>query len=278
MKSIYALAVAAALVFTACSKKDDAKPDTGAKTLSTKVLGKWSLGSEVEIGARKAGSTLAKETSVGEGFVEFLADSTYYIHDARGKFYTGKYSALDSINISLGSFGKITAISFTSTGINFKLTYGANNEELTLAGVKIQTAAADDKTKLISRIWSLTKEDNGESMFGQWPVWDAAGEIVGYKQIDSITIQFSTYGTRILRRFENTVLIDTDVTNWKWHATEANRFLFYPVGTNPGEYPYETALELTKDIMKTEQVADFNGDGLLTADEKYKYTLKPAVK
>ncbi|UYQ94326.1 hypothetical protein MKQ68_04375 [Chitinophaga horti] len=291
MKAIYALAVAAAVMFTACSKDDKPtpKPDGGATYVYTKVQGKWLFGEEVIIPTGKKaadsksglfgkrGNAQGKEASAIVSFVEFLSDSTFLVVDAMGATFKGSFTAKDSTTIDLKDFGTISGISFTEGKINFKLTY--KDQQIVVAANKAPQIAADDRNKLICRTWYLTKEEDGGDAFEGDAVYDDNGEIIGYENVpDSITFQATLSGTYMIQFFANKQLLDADVANWKWHAS-ANTFQYWWGNQEPSEDENLVIIrELTKDVLKITESDDYNQDGQVTADEITKNTLRPAVK
>lgn len=284
MKKIYLLAVAATLVFFACSKdKDDDTtpeiPENGASALYVKALGKWTFG-DLVLQDRKAaipktrkGFAFAREAGDDNvGFIEFLSDSTYLLTDTQGHFFTGKFSAKDSTTISLGTYATLSGITFAQSGINFRLTYIASNQSISITAVKAAAIPASDSTALLCRNWYLTRNESGDNFYSNERS-DTAG-------VDSLCVQMTASGTYMVQGFHNKVLVEADVMNWRWHSSKRNYFVYW--------YPEEIVLneddnsvlvrELNKNVFKAFEKDDLNNDGKIDAEEGWKWEFRPAGK
>ncbi|UYQ94325.1 hypothetical protein MKQ68_04370 [Chitinophaga horti] len=244
MKQLSLLLIAAMVAFAACSKSENPPQES----LYTKVLGKWSLN-----GVSLQTQSNGKKADAKDGFIEFLSDSTFYIYDAGGQFFTGKFSIQDGASISLENFATIRSLTFSNTALNFILMY--NGKEITIAATKAPTIALTDSTTLICKNWHLTREGTGGQLYeAARGLFDAEGNPIGSFVPDSVTFRFTTSGTYLVQMFKEKQLKSVDVFNWKWHSSLANHYVCWD---NSLEFDEEKdkveVLELNKNAFRSSQ-------------------------
>lgn len=272
------------LTLAGCSKDDDNnidEPDDGrtAEQLTQEILGKWTFGDDLSFEARgiptsnplakaRTRSVLSKSRIlagtpdiiaggtatgvIGAGFIEFLADGTFFILDADGNLFTGNYTATNGETIDLSGFGSITDITFADGRIDFVLRYvnAGQTRTFEIRANKAAEIPASERTSLICRTWEL------ERIVAGWDGFENSG-------ISKVTVTFSPSGTYVFQFFEgNGGLIAADVEYWKWHPTDANKFLSWAAADTEPTSNYDdysvNILELT--ASQLEIASYYNGN------------------
>lgn len=187
-----------ALLFTACSKDNNTKPDIDdteepkdqgtAEQLQKDIIGKWTIdGNGLNIMAStaqskslkasasnrmastKIASTNTMSTSTTSAFIEFLADGTFIILDSNGNVSIGDYTAKDGQTIDLSGFGSIKDIKFADGNIDCVIHYTQSDSPKTL-NIKAKKAvqiSASDRTTLLCRTWQVERIENKWS-YSNW--------------------------------------------------------------------------------------------------------------
>lgn len=223
------------LLFTACSKNNDPKPDIDdtenptntitAEQLRENIIGKWTIeGNGLNIAPSSIKPRLTASahnrltsniiagtngTAATSAFIEFLEDGTFIILDSNGNVSTGDYTAKDGQTIDLSGFGSIKDIKFDADNINFVIYF--DNKTLTIKAKKSAVIPASDKTTLLCRTWELEHRIKG------WDEIPTAG-------VTKSLLTFSKSGTFLARFYNNKgEVVMTATEYWKWHPTDANR-------------------------------------------------------
>jgi hypothetical protein len=212
----------------------DPKPDNPSKKeeLQKDILGKWIV------------ETSSGRTMGDNAFLEFLSDSTYIIYNITDTLVTGTFEATSGTEISLEGFGSLNEIKFASEKISFKLVY--SGKTITITAGKSGVIDPGDKTKLLTKNWSLTTEEGGSALIN---------ETTG---IDRVTILFTASQTYLVQFFSNGKLVESGMNNWKWHALDPNRFVYWEDGQDIKEGNYGVIHELSETHLKVTDNADGN--------------------
>jgi hypothetical protein len=217
------------VLLLSCTKDHDIEPkpnDTEKSQLQTSIVGKWTVESR------------SGRTTADNAFLEFLTDGTCIIYNIADTLVTGKFEATSGTEINLAKFGTLTEVKFEQGKVNLKLAY--SGKKLTITAGKVAIVDSSDKTKLLSRNWSLTKEENGADFF------------VSGLGVDKVTVLFSASGTYLVQFSNKGQLVEAGMLNWKWHSAKADRIVYWEDGTAVNEDKnYVIIRELTKDILKT---------------------------
>ncbi|WAC12402.1 hypothetical protein [Dyadobacter pollutisoli] len=214
---------------TSCSK-DHELPDpddlSGNEKLQTDILGKWIV------------ETSSGRTMTDNAFLEFLSDSSFIIYSITDTTVTGTFKVTSNTEISLANFGTMSEIKITQDKISFKLAF--SGKWLAISAVKSTLVDASDKTKLLSRSWSLTTDESGAILLDN----DLGA--------DKATVLISASGTYFAQFLSKGHAVESAMGNWKWHSTKTDRFVYWEDGEPINEETnYMIIRELTKDILKT---------------------------
>jgi len=170
------------MLFAGCSKDNDdtGTPDNGltAEQLKAEILGKWTFNGSVSLQAVAPASGISLQSGFVKqglkpsllaslpnimadtppagttgGFIEFLADGTFFILDAQGNFFTGDYTAKAGQTIDLSGFGSIKEIKFADGRLDCVVTYtrSGQNRTLEIRANKATNIPANDRTTLLCR-------------------------------------------------------------------------------------------------------------------------------
>lgn len=306
MKKLTVLLLAATSLLYSCSKNDDndSGPDISAEAakLQKDVEGKWGFSNiSLEGAVTTNGKGLSKHSllnlpkrSYGQlgntalngstglddvestvGYIEFLSDSTYLLYDSEGRFFSGKFRAQTGDSILLGSFGALGGISFSNGTLHFKVYYNAGARSVTITANKAAAVAANERNAPLCRNWYVTREEDGEALFGDDEYYDETlHEYVPYT-LDSLTLRMTSSGTYITQSFDDKgILRDVEVGNWKWHSTQPDRFvLFWDDEAPDEENDFLIIREVSSSVLKLQELVDANNDGI---QEEANMVLRPA--
>lgn len=291
LKSVAVLCMVT-LVF-ACSKETPApgetppptNPPTETEDLREQLLGKWTFDgagfsltaavSTQQVSVRGVARAIVKKMELGateapttEAFIEFLEDNTYVVLDGNGDAYSGSFKT-EGDKVTLTNLGDITEITIEDGKISFKFTHAETKKTSTVAASKADPIKSDDRTTALSRTWELLPEADGREIFEEpLELWnDDEDEPFATINVERVTVTFSASGSYIIRIYaEGGELVETDVSNWKWHSTDPNRFVYSWAGWEVDEYEdYVEILELNANSLKLNEswVSD-NGPESLT--------------
>lgn len=192
------------LLFTACSKNNDPKPDIddteeptnkgAAEQLKKDIIGKWTIegstfvvksataktGLNASASKRMASAKIAatKNTTATTAFIEFLEDGTFIILDNNGNVSTGDYTAKDGQTIDLSGFGSIKDIKFDNSNISCVMHYtqSGSAKTLTVKGKKTVQISASDRTTLLCQRWQVEQIKQGGWYWINWFTNNDTGE------------------------------------------------------------------------------------------------------
>ncbi len=243
MNKIIALVFLLSVLIWSCSKKaDDVGPEPDKEsskiTLQSDIIGKWMI--EVP-NARKAEKG---------AFIEFLSDSTYIIYNLTPSIVTGKYKATSNTEITLDKFGTASEVKIAQGKVSFKIVYSGTT--VLLSAIKSSPVDASDKTRLLAHYWSLNNEGDAALIF------EGTDDLYG-KQIEKLTIRFSPSGTYMIELFNKGAVFRSEMSNWKWHSTKADRFVFWSGNEKVDEEKnFILIKELTDKVLKTTEYVEFD--------------------
>ena len=260
--------------FAGCSKDNDDNgiPDNSltAEQLKAEILGKWTFTSGISLQSGLAKQSTKKPRFAGlrnniaeaprqgatSGFIEFLADGTFFILDAQGNFFAGDYTTKAGQVIDLSDFGSIKEIRIKDGGLDCTITYTrlGQNHTLEIHADKAADIPAGERTTLLCRTWEV------ERIIAGWDEQELAQE-----GVTRITATFSPSGTYVFRFFRaNGDLVLAEAEYWKWHPTDTNRFVYWTtedVGQIDND---ENAVRILKLTQSQLEVASYDGDDVNT--------------
>lgn len=226
----------------------DPDDDIDVNALFSLIQGKWIFGERDRsnirtnsnhrgslLGFGKTGSSSARLMDDYQGFIEFLSDTTYIFNDpkvlqSQWKLEYGKFQIdVDSKKIILQGFGEIEIQEINNGTVKFDLKESSSNSKFSLEGKKRGFLDDSEKTRLISRIWSLSDEnDFGKYAFENLAegveVYDEFGEVIDFYYPNEVLFMFSPSGTFISSHLVGDEFKIFDVINWRWSSEERENF------------------------------------------------------
>jgi hypothetical protein len=232
----FTLMLVLSFLVASCTEEDHVIPDPvgpdGKEELQKDILGKWIV------------ETRTGKTTAENAFLEFLSDSTYIVYGIADTLAVGEFKATSGNEISLVSFGSLSEIKFANDKISFKLAYAGKT--VTITAGKSGVINPSDKTRLLTRSWSLTTEEDGSQLINE-----ATG-------VDKVTVLFTPSQTYLVQFFSKGKLVEGGMNNWEWHGSDPNRFVYWEDGQAVKEGNYGTIHELTETRLKVTDNADGN--------------------
>ncbi len=275
-QQLFLATLSASLFFIACSKKgsgtEENPQDPAIAQLYKTIQGKWEFDVPTSLGRKEKQTSTSKRFSTfllpvvdqsfvvkrgGDavnGFIEFLSDSTFILSDEEMNVFTGRFTVKDGATISLAGFGEISEIKFTQNVINFIVSYSSPNKKITIKANKAAAITLDDKTKMLTRNWLLTDEKDGKEIYDEGIETNPDGNEM--QPVDKVTLLLSSSGTYLVQFFYANKLISAEVANWKWHRTDANKFVYWweeePTSQEEDDFSI-TVVRLTNSLLETSE-------------------------
>ena len=266
LKSVAVLGMFAMVV--GCSKNDPAPSDNGtpeptplpeeAVELKEQLLGRWELNGEFSLdavlakqqavdAARSVARTITKrmETSpqynysyTYTAFIEFLSNDRYLLSDTKGKLYSGSFEVDDDGSVALSGLGRISDIEVGDGDISFDFTPTESNQTIKATGSKVAEIEADDRTTKLVGTWELLPEEDGAAFYAEpFEVWGENDTIASDTvMVERLTLTFTGSGTYALTVYaEGGTVVDSYVQNWRWHSSDADKFVYWEEGWDVDE-------------------------------------------
>ena len=257
----------------ACSKDDPAPKDESTPPppspvetveLREQLIGKWTLDagfslSPVAVQQRAAikgdaARAIVKKMDVtlqavegGTAFIEFLDDDTYLLVDANGITFSGLFEIDGNDAVVLSDLGNISELVIEGGKISFKFTNAETSETVTATGSRVEVLDLDDRTNKLVHTWELLPEADGKSFFEEpLEIWGENDTVAtDTVMVTRATVTFSASGTYIVRMYaDGEKLVMAEASNWQWHSTDANKFVYWTPGWELDEE--EDSIEITK--------------------------------
>lgn len=250
----FSLSVFYLSVFTACKKGDQSTtPPVETNSLYKTVQGKWIVGTQSGR-VKPINTSLKIQEAKDLTSIEFLSDSTYIIVSG-DEVFTGTFTATDTTSINLTGFGALSEIKIAGEKMNFKLSYQGNY--IAISANKAATITLTETTKLLCKRWLIAKEEYGDTLYEN-----------SYNA-DKLIVLFSSSGTYLVQSLLKDSLLSADISNWQWHPTQANTFLYWWDDNEDDKMPVVID-ELTNSILKLTETYTENSE-IFT----HKYVLTP---
>jgi hypothetical protein len=234
--------------------------------LTVNIKGKWELsdfpitlpekqGVKKHSNLRKRISSLSLSpnlrlsTNGNKPFIEFLDDENFVISKGSWDNFYGKYSVLNSTSVLLEGIGEISNIELNANNLAFKINF--QGTDISVNATKTGKISSNSKNSLLCIRWDLdTKQfeiDNDEIF------WD------GYEydelKPDRLEVTFSEYGTYMGVIYSGKTILESEVSNWKWHETKTDAFNYWH-GNDFYDGDYVLIEKLTRDILIVKETFD----------------------
>lgn len=219
-------------------------PDDGIdfNTFFSQLQGKWIFGErdrsnirsnpEKKRGLLRLGqatnNSSARVMDDYQGFIEFLSDTTYIFNDPKvlqssWKLEYGKFQIdVESKKLILQGYGEIDIQEINNETVKFDLKESASNSNYSLEGVKRGFLDETEKTRMISKVWSLTDEnDFGKEQLDYLKnegvgIYGENGQIVDRIYPEGFIIFITPSGTIKSAHLIGETLMSFDIENWRW--------------------------------------------------------------
>ncbi|MCH7402231.1 hypothetical protein ACFOUP_18505 [Belliella kenyensis] len=173
-----------------------------------------------------------------QGFIEFLADTTFIFNDpkvlvsSKWDLEYGKFQFdVENKKIILGEFGELIIQEINGEKVKFDLKIKASNTSYSLEGEKRGLLDQAEKRAVISKIWELSDEneygreelrdlkENGVS------IYDENWEIKETFYPEGLILRFTPSGTLFSGHILNGQIKIFDITNWNWGVSESTQLV-----------------------------------------------------
>lgn len=171
-----------------------------------------------------------------QGFIEFLSDTTYIFNDPKvlrqkWNLEYGKFQ-IDVANkrLVLAGFGEIEIKELKAESLKFELKVTTPSASHSLEGVKRGFLDSSEKTKLISRVWQLSDENEfGKGLLddlksGGVDIYNEHGQVIETIFPDGALFFFTPSGTLMTAHLIGTSISPFDLSNWRWSSI-SNRII-----------------------------------------------------